>query len=200
VAEGTYSLRAVLQDEARREVLATEAAVKVVKEGLPGVWVAAQTNPPLGDPSYDFIRGTQYLNAGEIEKGAAELARAYEKKRDSVEYAVGYARALLATKSAAKAREILLPLAEATGAGFDLYEALGRASKASGNCGEAVKWFGRALASRGNVAEALNEMGECYLELGDKDLALKAFNRSLEVNPNQPRIKDLVKGIKRELN
>jgi GWxTD domain-containing protein len=200
VTEGTYSLRAVLQDEARREVLATEVPVKVIKENLPGIWVAAQTNPPISDPSYDFIRGTQYLNAGEIDKGAAELARAYEKKRDSVEYAIGYARALLVTKSAAKAREILLPLAESTGAGFDLFETLGRAAKESGNCSEAVKWFGKALTARGNVADALNAMGECYLEMGDKDLALKAFNKSLEVNPNQDRIKEIVKGIRRELN
>jgi GWxTD domain-containing protein len=166
---GSYSVRAVLEDDKRREILSTETGIGIVKEKLPGIWVAAQTNPPAGDPSYDFIRGTQYLNAGEIEKGAAELARAHEKKRDSVEYAVGYARALLATKSAAKAREVLLPLVESPGAGSDLFE-------------------------------ALNALGECYLEMGDKDLAVKAFSRSLEVNPNQPRIKEIVKGIKRELN
>ena len=47
-----------------------------------------------------------------------------------------------------------------------------------------MKWFGKALSFRGNVVEALNAMGECYLELGEKELAAEAFKKSLAVNPN----------------
>jgi GWxTD domain-containing protein len=193
---GKYAVRASLQDGTRKEILAAETDVQVIKESLPGLWVVAQANPPAGDPSYDFILGTQYLNSGNIEKATEELAKAYEKKRDSVEYAVGYAQSLMRTKNPAKAREILLPLVDSQDGKFDLYETLGRASRETANPDEAVKWFGRALSFRGNVVEVLNAMGECYLELGNKDLAAKAFKKSLEINPNQERIKELVKGIK----
>lgn len=196
VAAGKYAIRASLQDGTRKEILAAETDVQVIKESLPGLWVVAQANPPAGDPAYDFILGTQYLNSGNIDKAAAALATAYEKKRDSIEFAVGYAQSLLRTKNPAKAREILLPLVDAKDGKFDLYETLGRAARESSNPSEAVKWFGRALSFRGNVVGVLNAMGECYLELGDKDLAAKAFKKSLEINPNQERIKEIVKGIR----
>jgi len=34
------------------------------------------------------------------------------------------------------------------------------------------------------------------LELGDKDLAAKAIKQSLEIKPDQERIRELIKGIK----
>jgi Flp pilus assembly protein TadD len=196
LAAGKYAVRASLQDGTRKEILAAETDIQIIKESLPGLWVVAQTNPPVGDPSYDFILGTQYLNSGNIDKATEELSKAFEKKRDSVEFAVGYAQSLLKKKDPAKAREILLPLVDSISANFDLFAALGRAARETSNNNEAVKWFGRALSFRGNVVEVLNAMGECYLELGDKDLAAKAFKQSLEIKPDQERISELLKSIK----
>jgi GWxTD domain-containing protein len=196
LAAGKYTIRAGLQDERGREVVAAQTEIQITKDGLPGLWVVAQSNPPAGDPSYDFILGTQYLNSGNMDKAIEELAKAYEGKRDSVEFAVAYAQSLLKKKNPAKAREILLPLVDSKDGNFEFYETLGRAARETTNIKEAVTWYGRALSFQGNVVEALNAMGECYLELGDKDQAEKAFKKSLEINPNQQRIKDLIKSIK----
>ncbi|MGA2587142.1 MAG: GWxTD domain-containing protein [Candidatus Aminicenantales bacterium] len=196
LAAGKYTIRAGLQDERGREVVAAQTEIQITKDGLPGLWVVAQSNPPAGDPSYDFILGTQYLNSGNMDKAIEELAKAYEGKRDSVEFAVAYAQSLLKKKNPAKAREILLPLVDSKDGNFEFYETLGRAARETTNIKEAVTWYGRALSFQGNVVEALNAMGECYVELGDKDQAEKAFKKSLEINPNQQRIKDFIKSIK----
>jgi len=192
-AAGAYTISAALQDEKRTRILAAETPVRIVKENQPGLWVVALSHPPADDPAYDFIRGTEHLNAGETEKAANELAKAFEKRRDSVDFAVGYAQSLLVLKDPAKAREILLPLVDAPGAQFEFFEVLGRASRECSDFRDAVKWFGKALSFRGNVVEALNAMGECHLELGEKDLAAATFKKSLAVNPNQDRIKELLK-------
>ena len=112
-----------------------------------------------------------------------------------MEYAAGLARAFLLKKDPAQARDVLLPLVESKDAKFDFFNTLGQAVRDSGDIKGAVKWFGRALTFRGPAVEALNALGECYLKLGDKEQALQSFKKSLEITPNQPRIKDLVKEI-----
>jgi GWxTD domain-containing protein len=196
LAAGKYTIRAGLQDGRGKEVIAAETEIQIARDGPPGLWVMAQSNPPAGDPAGAFILGTQYMNSGNVDRAVEEFAKAYDGKRDSVEFAVAYARSLLKKKNPAKAREILLPLVDSKDGNFEFYETLGRAARETTNIKEAVTWYGRALSFRGNVVEALNAMGECYLELGDKDQAEKAFKKSLEINPNQQRIKDLIKSIK----
>jgi tetratricopeptide (TPR) repeat protein len=196
LAAGKYSVRAGLRDPSGIEVLAAQTEIEVTKNAVPGLWVVAQANPPTGDPSYGYILGTQYLNKGDVDAALEHLGRACQGKRDSAEYAVGYARALLQKKDAAKAREILLPFVDSKDAKFDFYEALGSATREAGDLKEAVTWYDRALSFRGNVVEALNAMGECYLGLGEKDAAAKMFKKSLEINPNQERIKALLAGIR----
>jgi predicted negative regulator of RcsB-dependent stress response len=39
-------------------------------------------------------------------------------------------------------------------------------------------------------------MGECYLQLGEPNEALAAWQKSLEINQNQPQIKKSVEALK----
>ncbi len=193
VTAGDSTVVTSVKDESGARITAAETPVRIVKEELPVVWAVALSNPPADDPFYDFVRGTQHMNAGETLKGAGELAGAYIRRPDSVEFAVGYAQSLLAEKNPVLARDVLLPLVDSPEARFELFATLGRAAKDSADYTGAVKWFGKSLSFRGNVVEALNAMGECYLELGDNDLALEAFKKSLAISPNQDRIKELIK-------
>ena len=193
---GTYALRAVLKDKAGKETLAGRTDFLVSPKTTLSPWVLAQANPPTFDPSYSYILGTQFLNIGSADQGSEALAKAYSAKPDSVEYAVGYARALLLNHAPAKAKEILLPLAETEKASFDLYESLGKASQGAGEPKEAISWYRKALALKGDIAEILNALGECHLKLGEKEAALQAWKKSLEINPGQEDIKKLVSSIK----
>ena len=44
--------------------------------------------------------------------------------------------------------------------------------------------------------EILNRLGACFLQIGDKDQALKAWKKSLEVKPDQENIKKLIEKIR----
>jgi GWxTD domain-containing protein len=192
IVPGTYSARVVLLDKDAREIISQDIVFNVADQPIPGTWVFAQENPPEEDPSYSFVLGTQYLNTGNAAKAQIELAKAYEKKPDSVEYAVGYSRALIMMKQSDRARDILVPFSKKDIANFDLYVVLGMAYQDLAEYQNAILWFNKALSFKGNIVEALNRLGECFLKIGDKDQAMKAWKKSLEINPNQENIKKLI--------
>jgi len=48
------------------------------------------------------------------------------------------------------------------------------------------------------VIEVLNSLGECYFKIGDKEQALRAWKKSLEINPNQENIKKMIEKLEEE--
>ena len=95
-------------------------------------------------------------------------------------------------------REILVSFVEAKDMNFDLFYYLGEASKNINQYEEAIYYYQNALSYRGNVIEILNSIGTCYLEIQNKGEALEAFEKSLEVNPNQETIKKIVEELKKK--
>jgi len=195
---GSYALKSALQDKDGREIVSQTLGFTVSDKTIPGTWVFAQENPPENDPFYSYSLGIQYLNTGDTAKARDELAKAYEKKADSIEYAIGYSRALMMMKETDRAREILLPFGKQGVANFDLYDVLGTAYQESGEFQDAIVWLQKALSFKGNIVEVLNRLGECFLKVGDKEQALKAWKKSLEVNPNQENIKKLIEKLRDE--
>jgi GWxTD domain-containing protein len=196
VIPGTYAMKAALFDKGGREVLSQGIQFLVSDKAIPGSWIVAQANPPAEDPYYSYVLGCQYLSRGDVGKARGELAAAYERKPGSLDYAVGYARILVATKEPGRARDILLPFAKKEVANFDLYDCLGKAFQEAGDIKEAIPWYQKALSHKGNVIEVLNSLGECYFKIGDKEQALRAWKKSLEINPNQENIKKMIERLK----
>jgi len=194
---GAYTIRVGLFDKAGREILSQRAEFILWDKAIPSTWVVAQANPPLDDPYYAYILGSEFLNKGDISSARTELGRAYEKKPDSVEYAVAFAKALLLYEEPGRAKDVLLPLGDKGIRNYDLYNSLGRAFQETDEPKEAIAYYQKALASDGNVVEVLNSLGECYLKIGDKEQALRAWKKSLEINPKQEHIKKLMDEIKK---
>jgi Flp pilus assembly protein TadD len=46
--------------------------------------------------------------------------------------------------------------------------------------------------------EILNFLGTCYFQLGRRDEALKTWEKSLELSPNQEKIKNLLDSLKKK--
>jgi tetratricopeptide (TPR) repeat protein len=194
-APGTYVVRVVLLDKGGREILSQSAEFIVSDKAIPGIWVVAQQNPPADDPYYSNILGTQFLNRGEIDKAYIELEKAYSKKTDSLDYALSFAQVLLSQGEPSNAHAILLPFGNKDLPNFDLYNCLGKASQRIGELKEAISWYEKALAFRGDVVEVLNPLGDCYLKLGNKEQALRAWKKSLEINPKQDEIKKMIEKL-----
>jgi len=193
---GIYTVDVSLLDREGRKYLSERKALSVTTKPFPGSWVVAQTNPPADDPYYSYILGNQFLNKGDIQKAQEELAKAYKRKPDSLDYALSYARVLLILKESQRVREILTPFDKAGKENFELYYNLGKTSQELGKLEEAVSYYQKALSHKGNVVEILNSIGECYFALGDNKQALRAWKKSLEINPKQEKIKKIIESLK----
>ena len=95
-------------------------------------------------------------------------------------------------------REILIPFEKAGKENFVLFYNLGKASQEIGRLEEAISYYQKALSHKGNVVGILNSLGECYFKLGDNEQALQAWKKSLEINPNQEKIKKIIERLKKK--
>lgn len=193
---GIYTVEVTLLDQKGRKHLFEREAFSVTTQPLPGSWIVAQTNPPADHPYYFYVLGNQFLNKGDIQKAHDALAKAYKRKPDSLDYALSYARVLLISKNFRRVRELLIPFEKAKKENFTLYHYLGKTTHEVGELEEAIAYYQKALSHKGSVVDILNPLGECFYELGDKKRALEAWKKSLEINPNQEKIKKKIESLK----
>jgi len=198
LAPGRYAIRVSLLDKNGNELLMESEEFRITETPLPGSWISAQTSPPADDPFYSNIIGTQHLNKGDLDQALQELSKAHEKEPGALDYALDYSRALLISKEFKKVRDILSSFVDAKDLNFDLFYYLGEASKEISQYEEAIYYYQNALSYRGNVVEILNSIGTCYLELDNKGEALRAWEKSLEINPDQKEIKARVEELKKK--
>jgi len=141
--------------------------------------------------------GRQFFSKGEIDKARVEFETAYQKKPDSIDYAVGLARTYFTLKNYTKTKQILLSFKNLDEIPYQVYFLLGKSHQALGEFAQAVSFYNEAISHFGINMYLLNSLGECYHRLGSEDEALAAWEKSLEINPNQPEIEKRVKAIKK---
>jgi len=196
-SDGQYALKVALLDKEGNKLLQAKRDFSVTRQPQPGAWYVAQTNPPVEDPFYHFARGNQLLNKREMGKAVDELRKAHEGSPESVEYALSYGRALLIAENFKEVIYALTPYAAAGKEEFELFYYLGEAAKRIGEPEAAVGYYQKALTQKGNMVEILNSLGSCYLELGNTEEALRAWDKSLEINPDQSTIRDAINKLKK---
>ena len=199
IPEGKYSIEVSLLDEPGRILLFESTDLSITAKAQPGDWVITQSNPPAGDAYYSYVRGVQYLNKGENIKALPELAEACRKQPDSLNFALSYARALFLKKDFAAVKDLLTPFAEARADHFGLFFSLGQASEGTEAFRDAIVFYQKALDIQGGIADVLNRIGECWLRLGDKEAAIRAWQKSLEINPDQDALRTRIKTIREKL-
>jgi len=188
--EGAVEVRLV--DGAGKPILSRETALSLRNGDVPGAWVIAAVSPAASDPYHAYILGLQFER-----KNAADLmAEAWRAREDSVEFAVGYAEALLAAGDAGPARDVLRRYAGRPGTDFAFYQALARAAAGAGQTREAAEAWEKALALRRNDPGALNALGDCRLALGDKAAAKTAWEKSLDIEPGQPEVRKKIEALR----
>lgn len=81
---------------------------------------------------------------------------------------------------------------------YQLYLLLGKSHQALGEFDHAIAVFNKALSQYGINSNLLNSIGECYYRLGIWDEALAAWEKSLEINDNQPDVEGKVNILKKK--
>lgn len=202
-----FSLQKFLTDHYRIKVVLLDGSRELLKEWeefditsvskIPRPWVYYKKLLPSDDPVYSFILGKQLFNKGETEKAKALFKTAYHKKPNSQQYALGLAQAYFALKEYEKAKQVLRPFAGSPEAPYQIYFILGKSHQALGEFSQAVTVYDQAVSHFGINFKLLNSLGECYYRLDSVDEALAAWEKSLEINPNQLEIKKKIEEIKR---
>jgi GWxTD domain-containing protein len=196
---GYYQVRVVLVDAQGRERLSAKENFEVTTLPFyPRPMVISKVAPAGGAEADLFATGLQCLNKGDLAEARVRLEGAYRRSPQRLEYAVGFAEVLFRQGDFRRAKEVLLPFAADEQAPADLLSLLGRSCHALSEYGDAVTYYTAYLARFGTNIDILNFLGTCYFQLGRREEAVKAWEKSLEVAPNQDKIKNLLDSLKKK--
>jgi tetratricopeptide (TPR) repeat protein len=106
-----------------------------------------------------------------------------------------FCRILFLHKDYQKVKEFASPFLEDEQK-YEFLSIVGQASQALGELAEAIAYYKEHLAHYGANLYVLNAIGDCYYRLGDIEEALIAYEKSLELNSKQERIRKIVKILK----
>lgn len=192
-----YRLKIALKVDGKESLSAEEEFDITHRETINRPWVYSKILPAPADPAYAYILGTQLYNAGKVEAAIVRLEEAYRLRPDSPEIALSLAQAYMSTGEYAGVERLLQPFLESEKTvAYELYFLLGRARQKLGQWDEAIAVFDEAISHYGTNINLLNAVAECYFQKGDARAALTVWEKSLELNPDQPEIRKMVETLK----
>ncbi len=194
---GYYTLKVALINGEGKELLQEKNEFSLsTLEGIARPWVISRALPMSHSTEYSFILGDQLLNKGKIEEAKTLLESIYRKNPASLKYAYGFSRVLFLLKEYGKVKIILQPFLSSSQENYEFIRLLGQSCQALKEYEEAIKHYKKYLTHIGTNLLILNSIGECYFLLGNMEEALIAWEKSLEIDPNQEVIKEKVRSIK----
>jgi len=194
---GYYTLKTALIDREGNEILyeKKEFTLSAV-QGIARPWVISKATPMSHSSEYSFILGSQFLNKGEVEKAKTTLEPVFRTNPLALKYAHGFSRTLFLLKDYEGAKEVLKPFTATPQENYEFLSLLGKSCQALKEYEKAIEYYKGYLDHIGTNLLILNSIGECYFLLGNNDEALIAWEKSLEIDPNQEKIKSTVRSIK----
>jgi GWxTD domain-containing protein len=193
-----YTVRVSVANAGAEIVSAAEEFDLSFAESVPRPWFSSRILPPAGDPVYAEIMGSQLFNLGRFDEARVFLERAFQRKPESEDAATNLARVYLALADApAAVATLAVFLGQPKAAKYETYLLAGEALKRSGEFDRAIEFLGKAVAHYGVNAVLLNSTGECYAGMGKIPEALAAFEKSLELSPDQPEVRKKVEELKK---
>lgn len=185
-----YRLEVSVQLDGRELVRAREEFDVTFAEAVPRPWFSTRTKPDAGHPMYLQVLGSQLYNLGRYSEARHFLEKAYEQGQRPEELILTLARTKMALDDAAGAEAVLMPLlAGEDAAGYEVYITAADLLRRGGRFAESLQVLEKALARFGVNAELVRALGEDYLGLGRRKEAQAAFEKSLELNADQPDLK-----------
>jgi GWxTD domain-containing protein len=136
-----------------------------------------------------FVRGEQLWNVGRFEDAKVEFERAVAAAPQLAPAKWNLANAYLREQKPDEALALLRPLEAEFTSQYEVVAGLGFALYLKGDYGGAISYLERARKLRPPDTLLLNSAGDCHQQLGHTDEAREAFERSLELDPNQPDVK-----------
>ncbi|MFW6140528.1 MAG: GWxTD domain-containing protein [Acidobacteriota bacterium] len=192
-----YRIKVSLLNSQKNEVLSSQEYFYISPyESLPRPWLVSFPMPSSEDPMYANTLGLQSQNMGNEAKARSLLEKAFNENPASPKYGLDLAQLLLENKEYQKAKQIALPFVERERNEF--LSVLARSLQALEEYEEAIQYYKEYLNQFGTHIPILNSIGECYYGLGHLKEALVAWERSLELNPDQEDLRKTVESVKKK--
>jgi GWxTD domain-containing protein len=164
-------------------------------------WIYAKLMPGPDNPIYAYMIGTQLYNSGRVDEARTHVEEAYRSNPESVEFALNLARIYMNMEDFKLVEPILQPfLDRPEPPKYEVYFILGRAYQSMSQLDKAIEIFDAAIDQFGVNISLLNAVGECYFQQGRHEEAKVTWERSLEINPNQPELKKSLEAMKENEN
>jgi hypothetical protein len=196
---GYYQVRVSLLDGQGREAAWAKENFEVsLAAAVPRPLVISKVVTAVKREDDLFAMGVQFLNKADLEAARARLAEAYSLSPQRTELAVAYSQTLFRMNDFRRVKEILAPLAGETEPAAEVLAILGQACHALGEFQEAVTHYAAYLSRFGANIDILNNLGICTYQLGNREEAAKAWMKSLELSPNQEKIRALLESLKKK--
>jgi len=196
LSPANYKIKVSLFNKNKDEILFEQSNFYISPLAfLPRPWILSIPMSSSDDPSYLNILGNQFLNKKDIKKAKSLLEKAYRKNPNSIKFALDLSRALFMGKEYQRVKQIAVPFLE-NQEKYKFLGILGQSCQVLGEFGEAISYYKEYLSHYGTNINVLNSIGECYYKLGNNEEALIAWEKSLEINPKQEKIKKIVESIK----
>lgn len=195
---GYYKLKVSLLDEKGKEAaFRQENFIISPVDSLPRPWVIGQSLIASGKPQVYSILGRQLINKKDYKNALLWLEKAHRIDPENFDYGFHLAQAYFYLKHFDKTLEVLSLFSEKGKSLYEFQDLRGKSFQALSRFDKAVEIFDNAIARFGVNTSLLNSLGECYSQLGNKKEALAAYEKSLELNPNQEGIKMRVQALKK---
>lgn len=191
-----YTLKVRLLDQGKKEMAADKAEFYITpQQYLPRPWVVSQ---PMGGHTlvlHELAR--QNVEAGRQEEARRLFEKAVAMDPENAPLVMDYCRMLLKRDEYEKIKELALPLLLKK----DKYEfalIMGELSQKTGAYDEAISYYADFLTRFGAQPEVFNRIAECYLGLQAPQEALKAWKKSLEIEPRQTEVRKKVRELEKK--
>ncbi len=196
---GYYQVRVTLVDGQGNEVAGSKENFEVsLAPAVPRPLVVSSVTKSPGDADSLYATGLQLLNRGDLAPARARLAEAHAQAPGRADVAISFAQALYLLKEYQRVKDILAPWAGEAAPAPQVPALLGQACHALRQYEEAAKHYASYLTRFGANIDILNDLGMCQYQMGNTAEALKAWTKSLELNPDQGQVRSLVESLKKK--
>jgi GWxTD domain-containing protein len=187
---GYYSAELSLADGDGQKIWTVKENFVLLAQAAPVLpWVYAKGNPAFPNPQDLTALGTEYFLTGQYGQ-ALPLAERALRMRDDLEVRLLLAKILFALGRFKDSIDALKP-AEGAGLPREAAKVMAANFAALKDWTSALSYLDKLLAEATEIS-VLNLAGECHLNSGRPDLAISLFQKSLQLDPNQPAVQALL--------
>lgn len=192
-----YQLIIQLTDSTEKKVASTSKTFSVsASPEIPRPLIKSKALPLEKNHYYDFLIGLQLFNSKKYADAIPYLKKAYSRQPDNIEFASYLGKSYYTLNNYNQAEKIFEPFLNREDVNYDLLFTAALTAKQKLDFQKALHLFQVTANRFGINVFLLNHLGDCHFYLNQENEAIAAWQKSLELNPEQPQIKQKIKDIR----